>query len=250
MNVQSKREDIRAIIVDDERLAIRGIEILLQDFKNIQVVGNADCIDKAVLLIEQEKPDLVFLDIQLQGESGFDLFDRVSADFKVVFVTAYDEYAIRAFEVNVLDYLLKPVSRKRLKVTIDRVIESSKKPLTPTQHLKYDDVAIINTGDTIKFIKLNEIICIHAENDYSNVSIVNKKDELILRTLKEWETILPEKYFIRIHRSTIINIEYIEEVERTTSNRFLIYLHHKSSPVCMSQRFSTHLKKKISRKLK
>ena len=81
MNVQSKIKDIRAIIVDDERLAIRGIEILLQDFKNIQVAGNADCIDKAVLLIEQEKPDLVFLDIQLQGESGFDLFDRVSADY-------------------------------------------------------------------------------------------------------------------------------------------------------------------------
>ena len=247
MNIKNKKDIIRTIIIDDERLAIRGIEILLTDYPHIDVVGSAGDIDKAVSMIEKEKPDLVFLDIQLQGESGFDLFDRVAVDFKVVFVTAYDEYAIRAFEVNALDYLLKPVSRKRLNLTIDRVIKDSPKQSITNRHLEYNDVVIINTCDTIKFIKLSEIICINSDADYTRISIVDKKDELILRTLKEWEAILPGKYFIRIHRSTLINMEYIKEVERTTSNRFLIYLHYKSSPVCMSQRYSAHLKDKINR---
>ena len=112
---------LNSIIIDDERPARKELSFLLKDIPGVEVVGEADDIEKAIELIKQLKPDLVFLDIQLSGENGFDLLEKVCIDFKIVFVTAFDEYAIKAFDVNASDYLLKPVDPERLEKTIKRI---------------------------------------------------------------------------------------------------------------------------------
>lgn len=237
---------IKAVIIDDERLAIEGIEILLKDYPNIKVVGSAGSIDEAVTIIKKRAPDIIFLDIQLQGETGFELFEKTRINSKVIFVTAYDDYAINAFEVNALDYLLKPVSQKRFKVTMDRVVEDSQILHQKSQSLQYDNVVILNTDNAVRFVKLNKIISINAEGDYSRVWILGEKDELLLRTLKTWEEMLPQKHFVRIHRSSLININQIERVEKTTSNRLLVHLVGMDTPAIISQRYSAQLRKKVS----
>lgn len=236
---------IQAVIVDDEQLAIKGLEMLLYDYRDIHVAGIADNIDSAVNLIQQKRPDLIFLDVQLHGETGFDLFERMAVASKVVFVTAFDEYAIRAFEVNALDYLLKPVSRERFEATISRLFDKEKKPSLFGQRYTFTDMVSLNTGRCIKFIKASEITSIHAVGDYSRVATIDGKNELVYRTLKEWEQRLPLHYFVRIHRSAIVNMAQIDRVEPTTSNRFAVYLHHQVAPIAMSQRYSARFRKAL-----
>lgn len=243
MYVSDEIETVSALIVDDERLAVRGIEILLQEYSNIRVVGTAGCIEEAVRLVENKRPDLIFLDIQLQGETGLDLFDRVAVDAKVVFVTAYDEYAVRAFEVNALDYILKPVSRERFKKTINRVFQIAVESSGKKQHFNYNDVITLHSNKRMRFLRLDKIVTITSEGDYSSVSIAGDKEEFVHRSLKDWEQLLPSNFFIRVHRSTIVNIEYIEKVESATSNRFAVYLRQMREPIFVSQRYSSKLRK-------
>ena len=234
---------IQAVIVDDERLAVKGMEMLLADYPNIHVTGTADGVDSAVELIHEKQPDLIFLDIQLQGETGFDLFERMDVDSKVIFVTAFDEYAIRAFEVNALDYLLKPVSHERFKEAVSRLFNRKERPLDNGQPYAFNDMVSLNTGRSIKFIKAREIVCIHAAGDYSKVTIFDGSHELVYRTLKDWEKRLPAESFLRVHRSAIVNMAHIDRVEPTTSNRFEVFLHHATSPIIMSQRYSAQFRK-------
>jgi two-component system LytT family response regulator len=245
MSYLTENKQIKTLIVDDERLAVEGLKMLLEDYPNIQILGSAACLDEAVCIIDDEKPDLIFLDIQLQGETGFDLFTRIPIESKVVFVTAFDQYAVRAFEVNALDYLLKPVSKKRFAATINRVYKESNDADNNPQNFEYNDVIFLNAG-TIRFARIRNIKLITAEGDYSRIWIHNEKDEMLLRSLKAWEAILPGKYFYRVHRSSIVNLDYIETIEKTTSNRYLLYLSHFDQPIVISQRRSADLKKKIS----
>ena len=112
---------MRALLIDDERLARTDLRSLLSEYQTIEVVGEADSVQTAVALIAAEEPDLLFLDIQMPGESGFDLLDKIDLQARIIFVTAYDEYAIRAFEVDAIDYLLKPVNPERLKTALERL---------------------------------------------------------------------------------------------------------------------------------
>jgi two-component system LytT family response regulator len=244
MSNLTENRQIKTLIVDDERLAVEGIKILLEDFPNIEILGSAACLDEAVKIIDNETPDLIFLDIQLQGETGFDLFTKIPIDSRVVFVTAFDQYAVRAFEVNALDYLLKPVSKKRFAATMNRVFKAAAGTRTHRQRFEYNDIIFLNAG-TMKFAKIRKIKLITAEGDYSRIWIHNEKDEMLLRSLKAWEAVLPDKHFYRVHRSTIVNLEYIKKIEKTTSNRFLIHLSQFDQPIVMSQRRSAHLKKII-----
>lgn len=234
---------IQAVIVDDERLAVKGMEMLLADYPDIHVTGTADSVDSAAELIRHKQPDLIFLDIQLQGETGFDLFDRMAVDSKVIFVTAFDEYAIRAFEVNALDYLLKPVSHERFKDAVSRLFGQDEGLVKKGQPYALNDMVSLNTGRSIKFVKANEIVCIHAAGDYAKVSIIDGTHELVYRTLKDWEKSLPSESFFRVHRSAIVNMAHIDRVEPTTSNRLAIYLHHATSPIIMSQRYTAQFRK-------
>ena len=129
----------KTIIVDDERLARKEMCRLLGEFDEIAIAGEAENLSEALVLIEKEKPQLVFLDIQLSGENGFDLLEKTGRNFKLIFVTAFDAYAIRAFEVNALDYLLKPVNPERLAKAIERLAEENNAKSEPRPPLEFDD---------------------------------------------------------------------------------------------------------------
>lgn len=232
----------RAIVVDDERLARRELRSLLAVHPEIQLAGEAASVDQAVTLIREAKPDVVFLDIQMPGESGFELLNKVEATFKIIFVTAYDTYAIRAFEVNALDYLLKPINPERLAKAIERLSLGEPSGERRVGKLDYDDHLFLTTDKRPRFMKVSAIECVCAAGDYTEVFTADGKKSLIHQALKEWEERLPEKYFVRIFRSTIINLEYVDRVEASLNYSYRVYLRNIPEPFTMSRRHAAQLK--------
>jgi two-component system, LytTR family, response regulator len=235
----------KTIIIDDERLARREMRGLLAEFDEIVVAGEAENLTEAARLIQSAKPHVVFLDIQLAGENGFDLLDKTERDFKLIFVTAFDAYAIRAFEINALDYLLKPVNPDRLAKAIERLGEETD-TARELRSLEFDDRIFLELGGRSVFLKVSDISHIDAAGDYSEVFTTGGRKLLIEKPLREWEERLPEKYFLRIHRQTIINLEEVEEIQPWFNRTFQVRL--KSSPhaLAVSRRYSIKLKSKFA----
>ena len=240
--------NLNAIVVDDERLARKELILLLKEFNNISVVAEADDVNSAVVEIEKHNPDVIFLDIQMPGKSGFDLLNIIDVNAKVIFVTAFDEFAIRAFEIDALDYLLKPINPERLKVSIERLAKNKDdtKEYKNLKLLNYDDHLLLNISNKLKFIKIDSIVSISAAGDYSNIVYADGKKGLTLKTLKEWEKRLPAKHFCRIHRSNIVNLNSIEHLEEWFNNSYKVYLNNSSKPLEMSRRYVANLKSKMS----
>jgi two-component system, LytTR family, response regulator len=237
----------KTIIVDDERLARKEMRRLLAEFDEIAVAGEAENLSEAVLLIEREKPRIVFLDIQLQNENGFDLLEKTEHDFKLIFVTAFDAYAIRAFEVNALDYLLKPVNPERLAKAIERINEERADEKTePLRPFEFDDRIFLELGNRSVFLKVCEISHINSSGDYSEVFTTDKRKFLLEKSLREWEQRLPEKHFLRIHRQTIINLEEIEEIETWFNRTFQVRLKNFRAPLAVSRRYAVKLRSKFT----
>ena len=235
----------KAIIIDDERLARKEMRRLLGDFDEIRVAGEAENLAEACKLIETEKPDIVFLDIQLSGESGFDLFDRVEQDFKLIFVTAFDAYAVRAFEVNAIDYLLKPVNPERLARAIERLAENTAAPLKPANPLEFDDRIFLELGGRSLFLKVCDISHIIAAGDYSEAFTIDGRKFLIEKPLREWEERLPEKHFLRIHRQAIVNLDQVEHLEPWFNRTFQVRLKTSKEPLAVSRRYAVKLKNRF-----
>lgn len=239
------RRSWRAIIVDDERLARRELRSLLAEHPSIEIAGEADSVQQALQLIQRVKPEVVFLDIQMPGESGFELVEQLEARCKIIFVTAFDAYALRAFEVNALDYLLKPINPARLAAALVRLTTGEPAATAPVRKLEYTDRLWLETDERAQFLKLDLIVCIRAAGDYSEVITTEGKPALVLKSLREWEERLPEKHFARIHRSTIINLEYVERIEGWFNRSYQIHLRHLNEPLLVSRRYATQLKQKF-----
>lgn len=233
----------KAIIIDDERLARKEMRRLLAEFASITIAGEAENLAEAINLIESEKPDIVFLDIQLSGESGFDLLERVEHDFKLVFVTAFDAYAVRAFEVNAIDYLLKPVNPERLAKAIERLAEE--RVVGPLKPLEFDDRIFLELGARSLFLKVCDISHIIAAGDYSEVFTRDKRKYLVEKPLREWEERLPEKHFLRIHRQAIVNLEEIDHLEPWFNRTFQVRLKGYGEALTVSRRYALKLKNKF-----
>jgi two-component system LytT family response regulator len=165
----------RAVIVDDERLARKELRTLLVEHPTIEIVGEADSVKTAAPLIHSVQPDVIFLDIQMPGASGFQLLEAIDAASKVIFVTAFDAYAIRAFDVNALDYLLKPINPTRLAAAIARLTNSDAAPAAALRKLEYGDRLFLEINGRAQFLKLDQIVCLRAAGDYSEVIATDGK---------------------------------------------------------------------------
>ncbi|HZS05577.1 MAG TPA: LytTR family DNA-binding domain-containing protein [Blastocatellia bacterium] len=236
--------DWKAVIVDDERLARNKLRSLLAQHPEIQIVGEADGVKVALRVIEETKPDVVFLDIQMPGQSGFDLVNQLRQPIRIIFATAFDEYAIRAFEVNALDYLLKPVNPERLARAVERLSLAAPEPDKSTRPLEYDDYLFLTFGDSSRFLRVGAIRSISAAGVYTEVVTADSQKTLVLKSLNEWEARLPGKYFLRIHRSTIINLEFVERVEKWFNYSQHVYLRGVGEPFVMSRRYAARLREK------
>ena len=208
---------IKAIIIDDERLARNELKKLLQDHADIEVIEEAANVDDGIEKIETLNPDLIFLDIQMPGKTGFDLLAEVEKAPKVIFTTAYDEYAIRAFEVNALDYLLKPIEPKRLADAIQKLqaeIFKESIGLTGVNRgpLTEHDQVFVKDGERCWFVKLGEIRLFESVGNYAKVFFGTNKP-LILKSLNALEERLDDRMFFRANRKHIINLRWIEKIE-------------------------------------
>lgn len=205
---------MKAIIIDDERLARQELKNLLSAHKDVEII--AECADavQAKEKIAELKPDVIFCDIQMPGKSGLQLAEEISGAVDIVFITAHDEHAIKAFDLNAFDYLLKPVSPQRLAETIKKLSfrETSSKPDNNTP-LSRKDMVFIKDGEKCWFVKLSDIRLFESEGNYVRVYFDNFRP-LILRSLNSLEERLNEKEFFRASRKHIINLDYISTVEQ------------------------------------
>ena len=232
-----------AIIVDDERLARAELKGLLACHHDVRVLGEAANLHEAEELLRNTTPDVVFLDIQLGNENGFQLLEQAPA-FKVVFVTAYNEYAIRAFEVNALDYLLKPVNPERLQTTLQRLVVGPNK--TPqTRPLRHDDRVLVESERRSLLVHVSAIQFISAAADYSELFVAKLGRVLTRKSLGDWEQRLPARHFLRVHRSTIVNLDCVERLEPSFSGGYLLYLRDLNAPIVVSRHYATRLRERL-----
>ncbi len=242
---------MRVLIVDDERLARKALRTLLAAHPEVEVVGEAGKVEEAATLVQRERPDAVLLDVQMRGETGFDLLDLLDVPCQVIFVTAFDAYAVRAFEVNALDYLLKPVEPTRLAEALVRVRQRSHSapvasvaapPADAGLPFRYEDLFFHDEGRRSRFIRIQDILFIQAAGNYTELHLQTGQAILILRPLGQWEARLPGDHFIRIHRSTIVNVSCVHRVERSFNYTYAVHLHGYADPLVMSRRRASVLK--------
>ncbi len=219
---------LKAIIIDDERLARTELRRLLQEHPEIEIIDEATNADEGVEKIEALHPDLIFLDIQMPGKTGFDMLNDLHRVPEVIFTTAYDEFALKAFDVNALDYLLKPIEPKRLAEAIHK-IHSELKPATTNDTvinssiLNENDQVFVKDGEKCWFVKLSDIRLFESVGNYAKVFFGSHKP-LILKSLNALEERLDEKVFFRANRKHIINLRLVEKIEPYFNGGLLIEL--------------------------
>jgi two-component system, LytTR family, response regulator len=220
---------MRAIIIDDERLARAELKKLLQDFPEVEVIDEAANAEEGIAKIETQRPDLIFLDIQMPGKTGFDMLSELERTPQVIFTTAYDEFALKAFEVNALDYLLKPVEPKRLADAIQKLQLAENREAKPETEnfnnsiLHENDQVFVKDGERCWFVKLSEIRLFESVGNYAKVFFSTNKP-LILKSLNALEERLDEKFFFRANRKHIVNLRMIEKIEPYFNGGLLLEL--------------------------
>lgn len=223
---------MRAIIIDDERLARTELRKLLQEFPEVEVVDEASNAEEGVQKIESHNPDLIFLDIQMPGKTGFEMLQELDHAPTVVFTTAYDDYALKAFEVNALDYLLKPIEPKRLADAVEKVkklqttngtVDHPASTNGGTALLGEHDQVFVKDGDRCWFVRLSEVRLFESVGNYAKVFFGNNKP-LILKSLNALEERLDPKTFFRANRKHIVNLQAIEKVESYFNGGLLLEL--------------------------
>ena len=217
---------MKALIVDDERLARTELKRLLTPFKDIKVVGEAVNAEDALEKIQQFKPDLLFLDIQMPGKTGFEMLEELDSVPTVIFTTAYDEYALKAFEYNALDYLLKPIEPKRLEETVNKLVEKKRKKIArdlDKEILLETDQVFVKDGERCWFVKLENVRLFESEGNYVRIYFAENKP-LILRTLNYLDERLDNKTFFRANRKHIVNLKWIDSIEPWLNGGLLVKL--------------------------
>jgi two-component system, LytTR family, response regulator len=219
---------IKAIIIDDERLARTELMKLLAEHSEIEIIAEASNVNEALEKIESLQPDLIFLDIQMPGKTGFDLVAELDRSPYVIFTTAYDEYALKAFEVNALDYLMKPIEPKRLAEAIAKIKlkykeEQENIPTGALQILSENDQVFVKDGEKCWFVKLGEVRYFESVGNYTRIFFANNRP-LILKSLNALEERLDDKIFFRTNRKNIVNLRTVQKVEPYFNGGLLLEL--------------------------
>lgn len=210
---------MRSLIIDDERLARKELASLLKQFPQVEVIGECSNADQAREMIEKTNPDMIFLDVQMPEKSGFDLLEELDDVPEVIFVTAFDEYALKAFNVSAMDYLLKPIEEDRLEEALNKVklkIDARQRPEkeegVSRKKLGQEDQIFIKDGEKCWFVGLADVRMFESEGNYVRVYFKDYKP-FILRSLNALEERLDSKQFFRANRKYIVNLQWIDSIE-------------------------------------
>lgn len=216
---------MKAIIVDDERLARNELKRLLENFPKVEVIGEAANADEAIQMIDDLKPDLLFLDIQMPGKNGFELLAEIESGMpEVIFTTAYDDYALKAFEYNALDYLLKPIELPRLAEAINRLdAVPNTDQRDESKKLGQNDQVFLKDGEKCWFAKLSSVRLFESMGNYVRLHFDDQKP-LVLKSLNALEERLDQQAFFRANRKHIINLQWVEKIEPWFSGGLLVTL--------------------------
>jgi two-component system LytT family response regulator len=248
----------RALLIDDEKLSRVELRRLLGAHPDVTIVGEANGVPSGRARLATADYDLVFLDIQLTDGSGFDLVPHVAPTARIIFVTAHDRFALRAFEVNALDYLLKPVSPARLAEALRRLPPAGSDAQLPAApqpgeggstlspqlpSLATDDRVFLKNERGARFVPLADIAAVISSDNYSEVFVTDGAHFLVRRSLKLWESALPADAFVRVHRQAIVNLAKIERIDALDSDTPTLWLQGVKQPMPCSYRFSPELRR-------
>jgi two-component system LytT family response regulator len=212
---------IKAVIIDDEEHARENLKAIIRaNFQNVDICGEGDSVDSAVEVIQANNPDLIFLDIDLSDGSAFNVLEELGeVKSHVVFVTAFNEYAVKAFRYNALDYILKPINVEEVEQTIAKFEGLAEKDYVTRDELKAiinnlatseeDKKLIIRDQNSVTYARIGDILRCEADSSYSTIYLVDGSKIVSSRTLKEYADILPETLFFRIHQSNLINLKFV-----------------------------------------
>lgn len=244
---------IRALLIEDELPAREDLRALLEPHPQVQIVGEAATVNTARALLHREAYDLVFFDIHLLGGSSFELVPDVQPGARIIFTTAYDAFALRAFEVNALDYLVKPISPPRLAAALARIaVPAARDEPAPdndndddARALRIDDTVYLRTGQRARFAAVADLSLISAEDNYSTVTLASGERVLLRKSLSAWESILPASYFARVHRTRIVNLAHVLRYERQGDGA-LLFLKGVAEPVPASRRTWSEVRTRLA----
>ncbi len=236
---------MKAIVVEDSRLAREGLVRMLGEFPEVDIVGQADHPSSALQLIEQTRPDVIFLDIHMPGESGFDLLQKLSYAPRVVFTTAFSDHAIRSFDFNTVDYLLKPISQDRLAQAIQKLSGPEEASTgAPRPVLDYLDKIFVKDGSNCHLIGLDTIQYVESNKNYVQIYFGDKR-AYVKKSLNSMEERLPKKFFFRVSRQHIVNLQAIVAIEESLRDGYCVTM--KDGKVLeVSRRNATELKDLLS----
>lgn len=216
---------IKALIIEDSRLARQELKTLLKSYEQVEVAGEADSAEQALAMIAGQKPDLLFLDIHLPGKNGFEILQELDEVPAVIFTTAFDQYALQSFEYNTIDYLLKPIVPQQLERAIKKAEEQlqRQKSTARTGKLGADDRIFVKDGNKCWFVRLGDIRLFESKGNYTQI-FFDKNTPLILKSLQHVEDTLDILQFIRVNRQQIINVKFIAHVAETLGGQMKLTL--------------------------
>jgi two-component system LytT family response regulator len=232
---------VPTLIIDDEPGARAELRWLLAQHPRYRVVGEADTFATATALLTSADYRLVLLDIQLIGGSGFDLVPHVRPEARVIFVTAYDRHALRAFEVNALDYLMKPVSAARFAAALARLDG----PPAPPPFAATDRILLRLDRATERFVVIADIRTVTSCENYTEAVLATGEKLFVRKTMKAWEELLPPAHFARAHRHLIVNLDLVERIERRNRATHAVHLAGLSRPLVASYRYLANLRRRL-----
>jgi two-component system LytT family response regulator len=244
------KDTIKSVVVDDVDMMRITLKKVLDGFPNIEIVGEASDYESARQVINDTKPDLVFLDIDLNGLTSIDLLNEITCDPKIIFITSHPDFAIKAFELNAVDYILKPISADRLRRAIERVTELSSEVNVSTmmdetqERFKPDQTILLNFDGKLTFIKVQDINFIEAFGNYTKIHMNDGKLSITYNSIKNWDNRLPSDVFIQIHRSTIVNLLNVGKIEKWTNDTGRLFLKGIEKPFEISRSYFFQIKKK------
>ncbi len=237
-----------ALLIEDEATARADLRAKLAAHPEITILDEAATLRSARALLARPDYELVFMDIQLVGGCSFDLVADVRPGARIIFVTAYDAYALRAFEVNALDYLLKPVAPERLAEALRRFAALgpvADTELPPGPVLRLEDTVYLRSGLRARFAPVRSISLIAARDNYSEVHLADGTKVFLRKSLKAWEDTLPATHFMRVHRTQIVNLARVTRYERDSDERTSLFVEGAAEPVPVSRDHWSELRQRL-----